>query len=305
MAEAASRELALSARRTIVALRGDVEDRQHEPNDVLGLVKVLDNLSQALVSLTGTPDVDQSAFEEPLRQVDNAFQKFQRENLAPQSLLQFDAGGTAVTNTHFYGYIPECLKTTIVYLKDCLSGYEIDVRVEESLGECVGECLQFCTEAIDHIDSLQPREPAQAYLEDLETMDRIMIEYEDQFIQAKTRGASKEELVRIETLWSTARQIRKALNDGRTKKNVSYIENHADADKAVQVLVSTDGNTISGKNNSSGRRAAQVGGHYSTESLQQLVQNMSTWIQEDACSTCAEFEKKHGHGVKLFDNRTS
>jgi hypothetical protein len=55
---------------------------------------------------------------------------------------------------------------------------------------------------------------------------------------------------------------------------MTTIENYATGD-AMQVMVSTNGKTLYGKNRGLGSRTRQIGGHLSDASLQQLSRDMS------------------------------
>lgn len=66
-----------------------------------------------------------------------------------------------------------------------------------------------------------------------------------------------------------------ARSNSNTKmtENMSRIENYSKGD-AIQVMVSTNGKLINGKNQGLGWRTRQLGGYLSDSSLQQLAQNL-------------------------------
>jgi hypothetical protein len=79
-------------------------------------------------------------------------------------------------------------------------------------------------------------------------------------------------LARLREEWATARQCRDICTkaEQHLKDNISYIDNHATGDDAVQFLVSNSEKTIHGKNRGYGDQIRQLGGHLSDESIQKL-----------------------------------
>lgn len=62
-------------------------------------------------------------------------------------------------------------------------------------------------------------------------------------------------------------------NNAKIAGGMSRIENYSKGD-AIQIMVSTNGKLINGKNEGLGWRTRQLGGYLSDNSLQQLAQNL-------------------------------
>jgi hypothetical protein len=79
-------------------------------------------------------------------------------------------------------------------------------------------------------------------------------------------------LARLREEWTTARQCRDICTkaEQHLKDNISFIDNHATGDDAVQFLVSNSEKTIHGKNRGYGDQIRQLGGHLSDESIQKV-----------------------------------
>jgi hypothetical protein len=160
------------------------------------------------------------------------------------------------------------------------------------------QCLQICAQLSDHIDQLQfVSEPPETLPEKLTTeglqecknnlnlttakLESYMKDRMNRLVaKSKIMMTSEEDfadLVRLQEEWETTRQSREicAKAEMHLKKNISTIDNYATGD-AVQFMVSTDGNTIHGKNRGLGWRTRQVGGHLSDLSVQQLSRDMTS-----------------------------
>jgi len=95
----------------------------------------------------------------------------------------------------------------------------------------------------------------------------------------KTTTVSEEELrdlARLREDWDTARQCMDICSkaDIHLKEKVTNIKNYAKGD-AVQFMVSTDGNTLYGRNRGLGWRSRQVGGHLNDVSIQMLSRDFT------------------------------
>jgi hypothetical protein len=173
---------------------------------------------------------------------------------------------------------------------------ELRLIKEEQLS--AQKCLQICAQLSDHIDQIRftPELPdtvperlttdglqecknslnlttakLESYMKD--RMNRLVA-------KSKTMMTSEEDfadLVRLQEEWETTRQSREifAKAELHLKENITTIDNYATGD-AIQFMVSTDGNTVHGKNRGLGWRTRQVGGHLSDLSVQQLSRDMSS-----------------------------
>ncbi|RFU36254.1 hypothetical protein B7463_g75, partial [Scytalidium lignicola] len=220
------------------------------------------------------------------------------------------------------------------------------------------KCLQICAQLSDHIDQIQvsstPSDSSpkpidietlpekltiaglqecknslllttaklEGYMKDL--IDRLVV-------KSKTAMSSEEDhidLLRLRDEWETARQCVEICSkaDTHLKENVlvTTIDNYSTGD-AAQVMVSTDGNTVHGKNRGLGWRSRQVGGHLSDISLQQLSRDMfGAHLQDNGNPTLpmqgdplsipsnatenmpsSEFGERYGPGFKLATKTTT
>ncbi|GKT52616.1 uncharacterized protein ColSpa_12797 [Colletotrichum spaethianum] len=138
-----------------------------------------------------------------------------------------------------------------------------DIREERSsIQNCLDICAQFdnALERIQIRPSLDPNSgPFDANTNSIRNTNESP--------EAGTNFESEaEELAKLQENRTRAHQV---------KKNVSMIDNEADGDTIVQVLVSTTDKTIRGKNksDSNNTRTVQIGGHMSEESVQQLFRD--------------------------------
>lgn len=211
------------------------------------------------------------------------------------------------------------------------------------------KCLQICTQLSEHISQIQvipedphsfpgydgsPNFPEIVTNESLQECKRNLglttakLEKHMQALMNRLLAKSKPEmsseeygdLTRLRDEWDTARQCIEICSkaDDRLKENISTIENYATGD-AVQFMVSTDGNTIRGKNRGLGWRSRQVGGHLSDASVQQLSRDIATINirhlssvdqiprketayapdSETGSQPPSEFKDRYGRGFKL------
>ena len=157
-------------------------------------------------------------------------------------------------------------------------------------------------------------------------LERHMRDLIDRLVtKSKTATSSEEEfadLSRLRDEWDTTRQCMDICSkaDIHLKENISKIDNYATGD-AVQFMVSTDGKTIHGTNRGLGWRSRQVGGHLSDVTVQLLSRDFSSIsfrntgsenppgntpsILDDKTEAGAEFEERHGRGVKLASGTTA
>lgn len=80
---------------------------------------------------------------------------------------------------------------------------------------------------------------------------------------------------------------------------MSTIENSAEGD-AIQIMVSTNGKIICGKNRGSGWRTRQVGGYMSDTSLQRLSQDIAGNNQQNLVSSHYQRDPSSGSGKNHF-----
>ncbi|KFY15503.1 hypothetical protein V491_05656 [Pseudogymnoascus sp. VKM F-3775] len=98
--------------------------------------------------------------------------------------------------------------------------------------------------------------------------------------KSKMAMTSKEEIADLARIWDELETTFKRKDmfskaESRLNENISVIENHGNGD-ARQIMVSTDGKTLHGKNSGSGWRSFQVGGSMSEAALQDVVRSMSS-----------------------------
>lgn len=167
-------------------------------------------------------------------------------------------------------------------------------------------CLQICDRLSEHISQIQiptrPRDHSPGASNSGSISERVinegLQECRDSILltAAKLEGHMKDlmtrilaksnstmtsdddiaDLARLQEEWETARQCVHICSkaDGHLKENVTVVDNYATGD-AIQFMVSTDGNTVHGKNRGYGWRTRQVGGHLSDATVVQLSKDMS------------------------------
>ena len=212
------------------------------------------------------------------------------------------------------------------------------------------KCLQICAQLSDHISQIQltfkrsgssagPGLDTEGVTNDglqecknslyltISKLERRMQDIMDRMM-AKSKAAMTSEkeytdLVRLREEWETVHKCMDicSMADNNLKENMSIIDNYATGD-ALQFMVSTNGQTIQGKNRGLGWRTRQVGGHLSDAAVQQLSRDMtSTNLQnpentgpssrgnmsfvpgygaEEEATT--EFKERYGQGFKLTPN---
>lgn len=135
-----------------------------------------------------------------------------------------------------------------------------------------------------------------------------------------TSAEDHKDIIRLRDEWETAHKcmdICSKANDN-LKENMSTIDNYATGD-ALQFMVSSTGQTISGRNRGLGWRTRQVGGHLSDTTIQQLSRDMtsinlrnaenagpspgdaSSFISGDTTESevKTEFKERYGQGFTL------
>ena len=209
------------------------------------------------------------------------------------------------------------------------------------------KCLQICGQLSDHISQIQltfqrsgssagPGLDTEGVTNDglqecknslhltISKLEGRMKDIMDRMI-AKSKAAmtSEEEyteLVRLREEWETTHKCMDICStaDNNLKENMSIIDNYATGD-ALQFMVSTNGQTIHGKNRGLGWRTRQVGGHLSDTTVQQLSRDMTSinlrnpenadpssrgsmsFVPGDGPEEGAtmEFKERYGQGFKL------
>lgn len=226
-------------------------------------------------------------------------------------------------------------------------GEEARLIEEDRLGTL--RCLQVCAKLSDHINEIQLSsrhgksasdslssesvserltvESLQACKDSLmATADKLeahMHELLGRLINKASTATSKDDLADVERLrdeWRTARQCIDvcAKASVHLKERKSTIDNYATGD-AFQVMVSTDGTIIEGRNRGLGRISHQVGGHLSDASLQRISADMfsislgnersrehedpesSRRVEMEDSLTEFEFKQRLGPGSRLVD----
>lgn len=86
---------------------------------------------------------------------------------------------------------------------------------------------------------------------------------------------SAEDQASLDKLQTEAKTLRQCLEfcsdiDGYLESQMSNIENHAEGDDTIQLMVSTNGKPLTGKNRGIGQRLKQAGGLFGDASLQQV-----------------------------------
>ena len=107
-------------------------------------------------------------------------------------------------------------------------------------------------------------------------MKALMNRMLGKFRAADTSREDIEDMIRLQEEWEIICQCLHVCirRENDLNANVSTISNYATGD-AIQLIVSTDGNTIRGENRASGWKTKQVGGHISDACLQHLVKDMA------------------------------
>lgn len=114
----------------------------------------------------------------------------------------------------------------------------------------------------------------------LRRLEKHRQEIAERLKASPTATVSSDDVFLAEKLHSEANALRHGLKffsnvDSYLEEQMSNIENHAEGDDTIQIMVSTDGKPIKGKNNGVGNRLRQAGGHYDNESLQQISQDFA------------------------------
>ncbi|KAJ4248149.1 hypothetical protein NW762_012919 [Fusarium torreyae] len=162
--------------------------------------------------------------------------------------------------------------------------------------------LQLCQELSKHIDDIQHRfttgeqqpsrlfEPypnskmlvndglnsCKEYLDfSLQRLKKHQQKVADRSDSGVSTGRSSDDKLLLDSLSREADMLQRSLKfcsnvDTYLEERISNIENHAEGDDTIQIMVSTDGRPISGRNRGIGLRLKQAGGHFDTQSLQQV-----------------------------------
>lgn len=114
----------------------------------------------------------------------------------------------------------------------------------------------------------------------LRRLEKHRQEIADRLEADPTATASSNDKALVEKLHGEANALRHGLRffsdvDSYLEEQISNIENHAEGDDAIQIMVSTDGKPIKGKNHGLGDRLKQAGGHYDNDSLRQISQDFT------------------------------
>jgi hypothetical protein len=94
-------------------------------------------------------------------------------------------------------------------------------------------------------------------------------------LSTSSDAPSAEDKVAFDKLQKEVQTLRRSLEflsdvDAYMEIKISNIENHAEGDDTIQLMVSTDGRPLIGKNRGVGKRQKQAGGHFGDASLQQV-----------------------------------
>lgn len=96
-----------------------------------------------------------------------------------------------------------------------------------------------------------------------------------------TATVSAQDQASLDTLRSEAKTLRRCLEfcsdvDAYLESQMSNIENHVEGDDTIQLMVSTNGKPLKGKNRGIGQRLKQAGGHLDDASLQQVSKDFKS-----------------------------
>jgi len=210
-------------------------------------------------------------------------------------------------------------------------------------------CLKICTQLSDHITQIQlgslqrgragfngPESATNETLQECrhrlsQTAARLENNMQgiiDRLVRkSRSTMATNDaaDLALLQADWETARQCIGICSKADTylNENISFIDNDAEGDHAIQYLVSTNGKTIHGKNRGRAVINKQVGGHLSDESLQQISRDMAGIglektdrdrspspdstppVPDDGNDgSSSKFKARHGRGFKLESDST-
>ena len=227
--------------------------------------------------------------------------------------------------------------TTDPSSQSSLDPKELSLIKEERLS--AQKCLQICAQLSDQIDQVQPKAshdtslprattsagmPERMFSEGLQQckkslnqtsarLESHMVDLMDRLTTKSTTAMASEDdvtdLIRLREEWKTARRCMDICSQAEThlQANVSVIDNYATGDDAIQYLVSTNGQTIHGKNTGYGWRTRQVGGHLSDASIQQISRDSSAVFArrtDSAGSRTSTVDKaKEDESAPEFDRR--
>jgi hypothetical protein len=115
----------------------------------------------------------------------------------------------------------------------------------------------------------------------LQRLEKHRREVADRLNVDPAAATSSKDKVLLDNLQNEAETLRHGLRffsnvDSYLEEQMSNIENHAEGNDTIQLMVSTDGKPIKGKNSGFGDRLKQAGGHYDNLSLQQVSQDFTT-----------------------------
>lgn len=96
-----------------------------------------------------------------------------------------------------------------------------------------------------------------------------------------TGPVSAEDQVLLDGLRAEASTVKRSLEfcsgvDAHLESQISNIENHAEGDDTIQLMVSTNGKPVNGKNHGLGKRIKQAGGHFGEGTFQQLSEDFKS-----------------------------
>ncbi|KFX99559.1 hypothetical protein O988_03794 [Pseudogymnoascus sp. VKM F-3808] len=140
--------------------------------------------------------------------------------------------------------------------------------------------LEICAQLSDHIDQIQVTSKHNLTVASLKLETHMRDTIHRMVAKSKMAMTSKEEIADLARIWDELETTFKRKEmfskaESRLNENISVIENHGNWD-ARQIMVSTDGKTLHGKNTGLGWRSFQVGGSMSEAALQDVVRSMSS-----------------------------
>jgi hypothetical protein len=182
-----------------------------------------------------------------------------------------------------------------------------DLQLIKEERKSAQKCLQICAQLSNHINQIKPTlersgsspgrtnpdaVPEKLTFEGLQECQKNLVattaklenhmkdRIDQLVIKMKTTAASEEEIADVTRLrqeWDTARQCIDICSKANTHlaENVTTVDNYGTGDN-IQLVVSTDGKVVHGKNRGHGWRNRQAGGHMNDTSLQELLKSFSS-----------------------------
>lgn len=182
-----------------------------------------------------------------------------------------------------------------------------ELRAIEEQRLSTHKCLQICAQLSVYLEQIQIRSDkdnrsSPAGLQISEGPEKIMNEGLQEWQESLTHttqklnkhmhylinrlvtisktGTSAEDAAELKRLQEEIETNRQFLGicsqaERQAKEKISQIDNYASGDDNLQLLVSTDGKIITGKNRLFGSRTQQLGGHIDSVTLQKITQHNS------------------------------